>query len=1477
MDSLDLLKQNAYQSSQHLTDRCQHQDNHYKQQQSLKDGLFQENNNKSLNLRQYELFNRSQSVESAIESHLSSNEEETNTTVASSNYQTSQKALDFEDFGIESAAASNRTCQEEEEEEEDEEEEEEENKSKNSEEGENILKGNDDAVVDDNDDEAFVALCTDASSVLNNDPIRRYYVNRLYQPMNANHQDESQQQQQQLIEHDDEYLLYQELQDLTDERQQKQLTKILEDDDGEDDQLDDSDRQREDPLDRLHLTTIIEAFESFPSSPLIDNCHGRDPLISEAFNDRFDNRQDSNRKRSCNSDQSSGDSSDDTRTNNNDISSSNSNQEFDHDQEDNLRLSSIDHDREHHDAESQFISVKSSQESHVSHQNHHQMHLIDQQYEQHHSMNPNDNTSENSCFQQVNTNFVSPSSLIVSSSSSNSNSYSNPSSSSSSPSLNSHEVSLENNEDFNKQYNQQEILKQTRSQFIGQDKRLTKQKKRNLLQDETNGCDVNIQSKVIKRTKPSSNKKRKTTSSNNTVLHHFEINSPNNDVTSSIMINNQQERFDNFLLDQQTKETSIYKTNQYQDEHINKGSVSQSLHLEEDGDDGNLSMEDEASSNGSRRYPHMSKYRRRTANARERIRMREINQAFEKLKKVVPVELIQQSISGDESDHASVTSRRGCKSTNGTNSSDAQSIKLTKITTLRLAVSYIAKLSEILSQSPESDGGGINSRSGENQSTSLGELAAQDQRIPANNTKLKPNNCLSGGRKRRSRALQAKPACNVKQNSSNNTTTSQVSVDTSKNLKHRTSDTNKDQNTISPCKDHQQNEASEIISGQANQRHQSRQVIIPGNFLANNTTLQQQQFTNTFLSLQKPQQQQQNQLQQIHQHRQQFAYAQCSQQQPLTISQTATGGQERTFVTPVAVAILGIPTGNNNLSTEPQTLQLLGIQSPQLTQQRQQAIQMNNTYNLIPQQQPQPQPQQVTLTLDDVNGLSVLRLTNPNNSLNTHQNIQFQGTVGQRAAIVQYPQILPANSNSTGYNNYTYQPVQISQIQPNGLTAIPSLGQQTATTFQLRSNGQNLGTNTITMNNTELNGQQNISTGTNSANHHQIIATTTAIATPTSTPISISASTNNNTQLTNTGNNCDYRNFAISSSNMIAQHLNNNQVVQATQLNIQQSNCSNKVLTNKNHLFPVSENTQLFQAPQSISTSKNSHFNCSQGLLRPNIIYINSPVSSNKMIVGHEHQASTIQAQQKQQHQQVLEVDYESAHQIERIENCIENGKSQVVNPSKNISFEQIKFVNQFASSVNKQNQDRGLSNDEANISQLVASLATSIHPEAAPNQGRVNSDEQVSGQQQQANRSTQHKKTYRFHNYDGSMITNHLYGNSEKQGQQQQQQQQQSQLQQPQTVVASARRINQAPNAQASTKPNTSTSNIDNQRSRQNSLSSTCSTTSSSSSSLTSLSTASPSVSLIPTVVKSLEKGEPNHTSTTQVIVGDFVGSCAK
>lgn len=71
----------------------------------------------------------------------------------------------------------------------------------------------------------------------------------------------------------------------------------------------------------------------------------------------------------------------------------------------------------------------------------------------------------------------------------------------------------------------------------------------------------------------------------------------------------------------------------------------------------------------------LSKYRRKTANARERHRMKEINNAFESLRKVLPETVELQ----------------------------APSSAMTKITTLRLAVSYIRALSHVLEDNSDAD------------------------------------------------------------------------------------------------------------------------------------------------------------------------------------------------------------------------------------------------------------------------------------------------------------------------------------------------------------------------------------------------------------------------------------------------------------------------------------------------------------------------------------------------------------------------------------------------------------------------------------------------------------------------------------------------------------------------------------------------------------------------------------------------------
>ena len=78
--------------------------------------------------------------------------------------------------------------------------------------------------------------------------------------------------------------------------------------------------------------------------------------------------------------------------------------------------------------------------------------------------------------------------------------------------------------------------------------------------------------------------------------------------------------------------------------------------------------------------PPLSKYRRKTANARERDRMREINDAFEELRQAIPTYRVES----DELDPSG---------------------KITKITTLRLAMNYISALRDILGYGDEAHEG----------------------------------------------------------------------------------------------------------------------------------------------------------------------------------------------------------------------------------------------------------------------------------------------------------------------------------------------------------------------------------------------------------------------------------------------------------------------------------------------------------------------------------------------------------------------------------------------------------------------------------------------------------------------------------------------------------------------------------------------------------------------------------------------------
>lgn len=95
----------------------------------------------------------------------------------------------------------------------------------------------------------------------------------------------------------------------------------------------------------------------------------------------------------------------------------------------------------------------------------------------------------------------------------------------------------------------------------------------------------------------------------------------------------------------------------------------------------------------------LSKYRRKTANARERSRMQEINAAFESLRRAVP--------------HLQCPGYP-----TGPNPNE----KLTKITTLRLAMKYISTLSSALNENASSKQCSSSSAYGFNSGSVLGEL-----------------------------------------------------------------------------------------------------------------------------------------------------------------------------------------------------------------------------------------------------------------------------------------------------------------------------------------------------------------------------------------------------------------------------------------------------------------------------------------------------------------------------------------------------------------------------------------------------------------------------------------------------------------------------------------------------------------------------------------------------------------------------------
>jgi len=393
-----------------------------------------------------------------------------------------------------------------------------------------------------------------------------------------------------------------------------------------------------------------------------------------------------------------------------------------------------------------------------------------------------------------------------------------------------------------------------------------------------------------------------------------------------------------------------------------------------------------------------SHYKRRTANARERVRMREINQAFEKLKQVVPVELVQQqqqqqqmlassprgahrtASEADDSDHTS--------SQHSSESSSSSSFKLTKINTLRLAISYIAKLNTLLQQ--------------QQQEHSCAQLAAAaaaepqlEQRTPGRRRPRvhKRPQATSAASVRRDKRLKGderlKADGRLKEAAERVPGEQERPAPSSLAPSPAAQERLQAQPVQSAQSPHTVHTAHTVHTVHAPAAHQSQ--CVPARFIAlqaQSRCAPAEQASVQHARLLQPAG--------CHAHPLAHTHPPAAQpQQQLLIAQPARPGLQSAggFVTPVTVAILGIAPSQLGLPAGSQqqpaghapAIQLIGLQPQQQSVGQQQQQQPGQ------QQPPRQQQTQMVLALNELGGVSVLRLASQNSG-------QFAG--GQQQQLV---------------------------------------------------------------------------------------------------------------------------------------------------------------------------------------------------------------------------------------------------------------------------------------------------------------------------------------------------------------------------------------------------------------------------------------------------------------------------------------------